>query len=166
MTGWDPWRDLFVASREIDQVISHGGSGGLGSQTAPAVYLPLDIRQTKDEFVLEASVAGFTPDEIEVVSDHGTLTIRGARKVETHSEGRYLRRERRQLSFFRQISLPAEVRESEISATFLNGVLSVRVPRVGAPAPIRIKVEAGSATPALDDAAPALAESAEATSPA
>jgi HSP20 family protein len=110
-------------------------------------------------------VPGFAPEEIEVVSNQGTLTIRGEHKVEPELEGSYLRRERRQLPFFRQISLPAETRESEISATFVNGVLSVRIPRVEAPAPTRIKIAVGSAAPALDET-PAPASPQAATSPA
>jgi len=165
MTRWDPWRDLFVVPRALTQYLTDGASGGESRVAGPAVYLPLDIRQTKTEYVLEASVPGFRPEEIEVVGNQGTLTIRGERKVEAEPEGRYLRRERRQLSFFRQISLPAEVRESEITARFENGILSVHLPRLEAPLPTRIRIDVGSANPA-PDAAPAAPKPAAATSPA
>ncbi|HUY08053.1 MAG TPA: Hsp20/alpha crystallin family protein [Candidatus Dormibacteraeota bacterium] len=165
MTRWDPWRDLFVVPREINQFLSDGASGEPTHDTAPAVYLPLDIRQTDKEFILEASVPGFGPEEIEVVSDQGTLTICGKRTVDNHGEGRYLRRERRQLPFFRQISLPVDVRESEIRANYENGVLRVRIPREEAPAPTRIKIELASSSSA-PDAATEPAAPLTATSPA
>ena len=76
------------------------------------------------------------------------LTIRGERKVEAQPEGCYLRRERRQLSFCRQFALPQEVRDRELTASFVNGVLSVPVPRVEASVATRIKVEVGSTAPA------------------
>jgi HSP20 family protein len=163
MTNWDPWRDLFGFPREVSQLWNGPASGIGASNSAPALYLPLDIRQTEKEFILEASVPGFSPDGIEVVAEHGILTIRGERKVEAETEGRYLRRERRQLSFFRQISLPQDVSENEISANFVNGVLTVRVPRVETPAPRRVKIEVGS-NPATLEADAALAEVTEAIS--
>lgn len=147
MTRWDPWRDLFVVPREMTQFLS----GVAAKDAAPTTYLPLDVRQTDTEFVLEASVPGFKPEDIEVVAEQGTLTIRGERKVEEQVEGRYLRRERRQFSFVRQLSLPTDVRDSEISASFVNGVLTIRLPRVEAPAPTRIKVEVGASAPAIEE---------------
>lgn len=100
-----------------------------------------------------------------MVSDRGSLATGGEHQVEPQLEGRYLRRERRRLPFFRQIAPPAETRESEIGATFVNGILSVRIPRVEAPAPTRITIAVGSAAPALDQA-PAPAPPEAATSPA
>ncbi|MGH7759438.1 MAG: Hsp20/alpha crystallin family protein, partial [Candidatus Dormibacteria bacterium] len=76
MTRWDPWRDLFAVTREANQLWNHGLYQGAGD-SAPAVYLPLDIRQTDREYLVEASAPGFTPEQVEVVADGGVLTIRG-----------------------------------------------------------------------------------------
>jgi HSP20 family protein len=164
MTRWDPWRDLLVVPRDLTQLFSPELSGASARETAPTANLPLDIRQTDTEFVLEASVPGFKPEDIEVVAEQGNLTIHGERKVEGQVEGRYLRRERRQLSFARQLSLPTDVREGAITASFVNGVLTVRVPRVAAPAPTRIKVEIGA--PASAIAADVTARPAKVSTPA
>lgn len=154
MIAPDPWRELFTLPHDLSHFFDGVGTGTESAGKVAAVYLPLDIRQTESEFVLEASVPGFRPDEIEVLSEHGTLTIQGARKSEARVEGEYLRRERRQLSFFRQLTLPQDVRDSEISANFVNGVLTVRIPRVEAPASRRIKIEVSENKPA-PQAAPA-----------
>lgn len=158
MVARDPWRELFALPHELSHFLNDVSIGSDSAGRAPAVYLPLDIRQTETEFVLEASVPGFNPDEIEVVSEQGTLTIRGERKTETRPEGRYLRRERRQLSFFRQLALPQDVRDSEISAQFVNGVLTLRIPRVEAAGARRIKIEVSTSNQALETA-PVTAES-------
>ena len=150
MTRWDPWRDLLVVPREMTQFFNTGLASTSAREQVPTAYLPLDIRQTESAFVLEASVPGFQAEDLEVVVEKGTLTIRGERKTEEEVDGRYLRRERRQSSLVRQLTLPAEVREGEITASFVNGVLTVRVPRFEAPAPTRIKIEAGADAPVLD----------------
>ncbi|HEY6538918.1 MAG TPA: Hsp20/alpha crystallin family protein [Candidatus Dormibacteraeota bacterium] len=154
MTAWDPWRDLFVVPSQLTPVWHRGR---LADRT-PARSLALDIRQTDTEFILEASLPGFTPEDIEVVAEAGTLTIQGELRTEADADVRYLHRERRRQSFFRQVALPQEIKEDEITATFVNGELTVRVPRAEAPAKTRIKVEVGSTAPNLEPAAAVEAE--------
>lgn len=109
-------------------------------QLSPAV----DIRQTENEFIIEACVPGFTPDEVEVTFEDGVLNIRGQHTQQAETKGEYVRRERRHTSLFRQVGLPAEVRAEEIRATFTNGVLEVVVPRAQEAQPKRIAVTVGS----------------------
>ncbi len=150
MARWDPWSDLFTLQNELARwvndtyngtpLLTAGGARG-GTAVVPTTYLPLDIRQTDREFVIEASIPGFSSEEVEITADQGVLTLRGERKVdETQAEGTYLRRERARYSFVRQMTLPSDVKEEEIRATFQNGVLTVHLPRVEAPAPRRIPV--------------------------
>ena len=147
MNRWDPWNDLTTLQSEVSRLMNDVWSAAGDRSGAPTAYLPLDIRQTEGEFLLEASVPGFKPEEIEVVSENGVLTIRGEHQAESEWKGEYLRRERRQVSLFRQVSLPQEVRESEITATFEHGVLTRSssravpaepgAPLVRAPGPVR-----------------------------
>jgi len=100
MARWDPWSDLFNLQNEMTRwaneafgttaALSPGGDGRRYSGTAPTTYLPLDIRQKDGEFLIEASVPGFKPEEVEITADQGVLTIRGERKVERQEEGTYL----------------------------------------------------------------------------
>lgn len=155
MTGWDPWSDMFNLEGELTRFVNEsygiGPAVAYGRGAGPSL-LPLDIRQTEGEFVLEASVPGFTPEEVEVTWDEGILTIRGERKTETAYEGRYLRRERRQQSFWRQLTLPHEVKYDQINAVFTNGVLTIRIPRVAALAPKKIPVAISASKPLLEAA--------------
>ena len=143
---WSPWNDLFDLHNQVDQLFQSlaeptRGNGG----TAEYVNLPVDIRQTESEFVIEASVPGFKPEDVEVTFEDGVLNIRGQRTQEREqSEGQYVRRERRQASVYRQIGLPAEVRADEIKAGFENGVLLITVPRAQKAQPKRIPVTAQS----------------------
>ncbi|MGH7612377.1 MAG: Hsp20/alpha crystallin family protein [Candidatus Dormibacteria bacterium] len=148
MTRWDPWSDLFALQGELTRLAHEGPARGRGASQ----LLPLDIRQTDQEYLLEASVPGFRPEEVEVTWEQGVLTIRGEHRGESELKGEYLRRERRQQSFWRQLTLPQEVKDDEIRATFEDGVLTVRIPRVAAPAARRITVETGSSQPALEPA--------------
>ena len=141
ITRWNPWNDLFDLSTQVDQLFNTRQGNG-----SPAFRsLPVDIRQTDTEFVIDASAPGFKPEEVEVTVDGDVLTIRGRRDVASEDKSdQYLRRERRVSSVFRRIGLPTEVRADEISATFENGVLHVTVPRAQKAQPRRIPVAAGA----------------------
>lgn len=146
---WNPWNDLFDLHNQVDQLFQNlspetARNGG----TTEFANLPVDIRQTDSEFVIEASVPGFKPEQVEVTFDDGMLTITGQRSVENEQrEGQYVRRERRQASVYRQIGLPAEVRADEITAAFENGVLRINVPRAQKSQPKRITVSGGDSAP-------------------
>jgi HSP20 family protein len=158
VTRWNPWSELFSLHDQMDQLFNEA----FGSFAAPrrngggetAMTLPIDIRQTDEAYVLEASVPGFTPEDVEVTLDQNVLTIQGTRKQETEEQkGGWIRRERRTGSFHRQVVLPAEVRADEITASFEHGVLTVTVPRAQKAQPKRIPVAPGApAEPKVIDA--------------
>jgi HSP20 family protein len=139
---WNPWTDLFDLHTQLDQLVqpaAHSASrNGIEYTT-----LPVDIRQTDAAFIVEASVPGFSPDDVEVTFDDGALTIAGRHtSSETTKDATYVRRERRTASVFRQVGLPADVRAEDITASFENGVLRIEIPRAQKAQPKRIPVTA------------------------
>lgn len=140
MVRWNPWSDVFTLHNHIDQLLQTAESEA-EKANSEHFSLPVDIRQSDEAFLIEASVPGFDPEHVEVTFENGILSING-----TYGEGRetardgYIRRERRIGSVYRQISLPAEVRADEISAAFHNGVLTITVPRARKAQPVRIPV--------------------------
>src|ERR1700726_3047757 len=95
---WNPWGELFSLHDQMDQLFQQTlGAEGLRSNSGgDVVNLPVDIRQTEDRFIIEASVPGFKPDNVEVTFDDGVLTIRGHIDSKNESKERgYVRRERR-----------------------------------------------------------------------
>ena len=139
---WSPWNDLFDLHNQVDQLFqSLAEPAKTNAGATEFMNLPIDIGQTDGEFVIEASVPGFKPEEVEVTFEDGVLTIKGERREQQEKkEGHYVRRERRMASVYRQIGLPAEVRADEIRASFENGVLRITVPRAKKAEPKRIPV--------------------------
>ena len=82
-----------------------------------------------NDLVVRAELPGLRTDDIDVSVQDDTLVIAGERKQqhENIDEGSY-RSERRYGSFQRALPLPDGVNEEQISASFSDGVLEVRLP--------------------------------------
>ncbi len=93
---------------------------------------PLDIYESEDkqQYVIEASVSGFKPEEIQVTAEGDTLSIRAAKKEEKKEEkGTYMRQERYEGEMSRSVTLPSSIDASKVQATYEQGVLTLRVPK-------------------------------------
>ena len=102
----------------------------------------LDMYETDDEVVVEATLPGVDPKDVEVTLGGDTLTIRGETKAEEEEEERnYIFRERRYGRFSRVIRLP-EIDVEQVDAEFENGTLTVRLAKPEESKPKLIKIKA------------------------
>ena len=143
---WNPAFDVLNVQAEIDRVFEELVRGrGLNARFngTGASFLPVDIKRTDNAILVEASVPGYKPDEVNVTVDRGVLTISARRETsEENRSGEYLRQERRFGSLYRQITLGEGVDGERAQADFKDGVLTVTIPLVSKPEPKRIPVNA------------------------
>jgi HSP20 family protein len=115
--------------------------------------VPIDLRETESAYVIEASLPGIKPSEIQVTAMENVLTIRTARKQEekTEKEGQYRRRETYEGEMIRSIGLPGPVDTSKVGAVYEHGVLTVTIPKTPEikPAEITIQVKGADTTKEL-----------------
>ena len=91
-------------------------------------YPPFDIvKDSEDSYHITLAVAGFRPDEIEIIAQQNQLAVTGKR-AEDKDEGQYLHRGIAARSFERRFQLAdfVEVRE----ARFEDGLLNITLQRV------------------------------------
>ena len=88
-----------------------------------------DIRETKDGYLLEAELPGFSREDISAQIKDGYLTVTAERKAdsEDNSDG-YIRRERSYGSFSRSFDLSG-IDADAISAEYKDGILSITLPK-------------------------------------
>ena len=138
LVRWNPAREL--ASMEIDR-LNHmlNDFYGMGRAWTPAV----DIFETKDsEYVLKAELPDMKREDINVTFENGVLTLTGERKAEFDSnEGTFHRSERAYGRFSRSFTLPATIDSARISATYKDGLLTIRLPQREEAKPKQIAVE-------------------------
>ncbi|MFW6266401.1 MAG: Hsp20/alpha crystallin family protein [Halanaerobiales bacterium] len=88
-----------------------------------------DVRETDEEYIIEAELPGLDRDDINVALDDNYLTISATNKEEVEDEGEnYIRRERRTGSYQRRFYCE-NVKEDEVEAEYNNGILKVTLPK-------------------------------------
>jgi len=129
LVRWDPVRQL--AGMEIDR-LNRMFSDFYGEHFTRGWLPPVDIFENDaHEVVIKAELPEIKREDISVSFENGVLTLSGERKVEQQSanKGGYHRQERFTGSFSRSFTVPATVNASAISATYKDGVLTIRLPQ-------------------------------------
>lgn len=150
---WSPISDLMSLHTAMDRLFSDtfGVSSGQ-SRTVGAVgegYLPLDIYQTDKEWVIRAAVPGVDPNNVEVTFDGGQISIKGEIKppADARAENYWLR-ENFYGKFSRQVALPEDALGDQAKAQFMNGVLTLTVPKAQPAKPKSVKIPISGASSA------------------
>jgi len=128
LVRWDPIREL--AAMEVDR-LNNMFSNFYGEGLSRGWVPPVDVYETEQhEIVIKAELPDMKREDIGVTFENDVLTLKGERKVEQEiSRDRFQRLERFQGTFSRSFTLPATVDAGRISATYKNGVLTVRLPQ-------------------------------------
>ncbi len=140
-----PRRDPFKDIEELFEQLNSGFadmSEDFGEQLGGG-GIHVDVADADDEIVVTADVPGFDPDDIDVSVKDRSLTIaaeHGEEAEEEDEDTHYYRRERTKRAASRTVTLPADVDESEASASYENGVLTVTLPKRDAEDGVDIEV--------------------------
>jgi HSP20 family protein len=142
ITRWDPFRDLLNLQNEMTRVFGRAyGEEAEGTRASWAP--PIDIYETPEAYRVVAELPGFSPDQVDVTVNEGTLTIKGERKFyDEVNEENFHRVERRFGAFQRIVSLPQQVESDNVEASFDKGVLTVSIPKAEKAKPRRIEIKA------------------------
>lgn len=88
-----------------------------------------DIKETEEAFQIETELPGYDKSEIAVSVKEGVLTIKAEHKGEQSPDDGYIRRERTWETVERSFEVSG-VDTAGISAAYLNGVLTVTLPKL------------------------------------
>ncbi|MEA4861396.1 hypothetical protein SDC9_91706 [bioreactor metagenome] len=103
---------------------------------------PVDIYETEKAYVIEAELAGYKQDEVQVNVDKHVLRISSDKQSLKDVDGKKsLVRERYFKKFERSFSLPEDIDESAIEGEFSDGVLTITLPKKEEVLPKTIEVK-------------------------
>jgi len=128
---WDPFRAM-------DALLGWAPN----AEAAPAFAPNVDVKETKDSYVLSADLPGVKESDVHVSVDGNVLTISGQRDEERRTdEEHYHAIERTYGSFKRSYELPETADRDGIKAELKNGVLTVQVGKRPEKQPRQIQVK-------------------------
>ncbi len=145
ITRWNPvseFEDLMNRYNRMFGMTRSGDREGKDlfsrSDWAPAV----DIKETAEAFTIDAELPGMSKDDVKVTVHDGVLTIEGERKHEEESgDKKHHRVERFYGSFMRRFTLPDNVDENSVKASFKDGLLTLTLQKAEPKEPKAIQVD-------------------------
>jgi HSP20 family protein len=134
-----PLNSLVTLRQAVDDLFDDGFAAPRGWGAGQLVKM--DVYTTADEFVVEASMPGVSPEQAEITVEGNTLTISGeTRSSRQEEEGSAILREISRGSFTRSLTLPAGLEPDKATASFEDGLLTLRIPKAEQVKPRQIKI--------------------------
>ncbi|MGH2427941.1 MAG: Hsp20/alpha crystallin family protein [Candidatus Limnocylindria bacterium] len=145
ITRFDPFNEIVSLRSAMDRLFEDSFVSPVTWRTigGDGITPPMDVHQTPDEIVVTAALPGLKAEDVEITMTGQTLSLRGEFKADDAVErDQYLYRERRHGTFNRSIQLPVRVEGDRAEATFVDGILTLRVPKAEEVKPRQIQVKA------------------------
>lgn len=93
-------------------------------------HLTVDVFQSGNDIVVQSTIAGVDPNNIDISITKDMVTIKGHRETEEKTKtADYYHRELYWGSFSRSIILPSDIDPDNAKASMKNGVLTIRLPK-------------------------------------
>jgi len=164
--GTSSWPMTRGIQEDLDRVVHQFLSGSLRPGGLPATTGPqgtqtwapsVDISQNETEWCIEADLPGVRKEDVNVEVGVGYLVLGAEMRPREEPQGQqegsqgpqrqHTHRERRHGYFQRVLTLPDNLDEANINCDYLNGVLTVRVPKMEQRAPQQRRIPVGEGTP-------------------
>jgi HSP20 family protein len=128
----DPFRDLDRLAQQV-----------LGTPARPAA-MPIDAYRQNDAFVVELDLPGVDPGSIDLTVEKNVLTVHAERHRAVGDDTELVVGERPYGTFSRQLFLGESLDADQLSASYADGVLTLRVPVAERAKPRRVEITTGS----------------------
>jgi HSP20 family protein len=143
----DIFEDIFAVYQRLNQIFDERlarskkefKSGEEQSSWTP----PVDIYEDDSYFLVTAELPGFEKSDIHIKVKENILIIQGRRNLNSPEDtaANYHRIETNFGSFLRTFTLPEAIDKDNVQATYINGVLEIKLPKIKASDTVKIKIE-------------------------
>ena len=92
--------------------------------------VPVNVKENEGEYVLEVIAPGLEKDDFKINLEENTLTVSAEKKKEVENTNeKHIRKEYKYASFKRSFTLEENIDADNISAKYVNGVLTLNLPK-------------------------------------
>jgi HSP20 family protein len=135
---FDEFRRL---EREMEQLFGAGPWPNGIRSVARGTYPPINIGSTADQVDVYLFASGLDPKSLDISIQKNLLTIDGERRTISEEGASYFRRERYDDPFHRVVTLPDDVDQEKVDASYRDGVLRITIQRRESAKPRQIEVK-------------------------
>jgi HSP20 family protein len=128
---WRPITDFQTLRDEMDRRFNEFyRTFGEDTDAVCDCYPLVDVKETKDDFVVTAELPGVAKDDVKIHISDDVLTIKGEKKEEKkEKDHNYHRIERSYGKFQRSFTLPVPVQNDKVKAAYKDGILTITLPK-------------------------------------
>lgn len=95
------------------------------------VFPLINLTEDKNNYYIRAELPGVNKEDLDIQATAKSLSISGERKIPSEEkDAKYHRRERESGCFSRVLTIPGEINPDHVSASLVNGILTIMVPKV------------------------------------
>jgi len=134
-----PFGDLLSLRQAMDRLFEDSFVNPRTWQFGEGQLVPVDVYATSDDVVVEAILPGVKPEEVEITVEGNTLSISGDTSSMIPAREGLLLQEIRRGRFVRTLTLPEGLEADKATATFEDGILTLRIPKAEQVKPRTIK---------------------------
>jgi HSP20 family protein len=149
--------DLLSLRQAMDRLFEESFVNPRTWQSGDGQMVPVDVFASNDDVVVQAILPGVKPEDVDITVEGNTLTIAGDTSSMIPDREGLMLQEIRRGKFVRALTLPEGLEADKATATFEDGILTLRIPKAQQVKPRQIKISTGQVEGDRQHAQPAVA---------
>jgi HSP20 family protein len=138
--GWTAAPDTWTQMRRDMASLIERLAGAAGDGSAAGVFPPMNVSEDGERYYVRALIPGVEADQLNVSMVNQTLSVSGTRQSPDEKDASYHRKERVEGAFSRSLTLPAAFDGARVEAKYVDGILTLTLPKPEAAKPRRVNV--------------------------
>ena len=139
--AWNSPTNSFAQMRRDMESLLERLTGVTGDGTTSGVFPPMNVSEDRDHYYVRALIPGVDAAKLDVSVVHQTIAVSGTRESPEEHGVSYHRRERAEGAFSRSVTLPGLFDGGRVDAKYVDGVLTLTLPKHEAAKPRRVTVQ-------------------------
>lgn len=139
--GWNTPTSSFAQMRRDMESLLERLTGVTSDGSTSGVFPPMNVSEDRDRYYVRALIPGVDAAKLDVSVVHQTMTVSGTRESPEERGVSYHRRERAEGAFSRSVTLPESFDGARVDAKYVDGVLTLTLPKHEAAKPRRVTVQ-------------------------
>jgi HSP20 family protein len=124
---WQPFQDMETLARQLDRLFDDLDGT---PQEQPAWAPAMELQDTGEALVLRVQIPGVDAKDVDIQVAKQSVTISGeSRQEHKAEENGYFKSEFRYGKFHRTVKLPVAVDNTQVTADYTNGILTLTLPK-------------------------------------